>query len=67
MMSSSSIAISTLGAPRIGPRRELKTALESYWVGKSDAAALLDAASGLRAASWARQRVTTGSAKEEKP
>src|SRR5262245_33276863 len=54
-MSSPAIAVSTLGVPRIGPRRELKTALESYWAGKSTANALLDAASGLRAASWARQ------------
>jgi hypothetical protein len=41
--------------PRIGPRRELKSALESYWSGKSNAAALLEAAAGLRAANWARQ------------
>ena len=52
---SSSLAISTLGAPRIGPRRELKFALENYWAGKSDSATLLEAASGLRAANWARQ------------
>jgi 5-methyltetrahydropteroyltriglutamate--homocysteine methyltransferase len=51
-----SITISTLGFPRIGPRRELKTALESHWSGKSSAAALMEAASGLRAAAWARQR-----------
>jgi 5-methyltetrahydropteroyltriglutamate--homocysteine methyltransferase len=50
-----SIAISTLGTPRIGPRRELKTALESYWAGQSSAKALLDVAAGLRAANWARQ------------
>ena len=42
--------------PRIGPRRELKAALESYWSGKSDEAALLEAAAGLRAANWARQK-----------
>jgi 5-methyltetrahydropteroyltriglutamate--homocysteine methyltransferase len=41
--------------PRIGPRRELKSALESYWSGKSNAAALLEAAEGLRAANWACQ------------
>ena len=52
----SSLNVSTLGTPRIGPRRELKFALENYWSGKSDAAALLEAASGLRAANWARQR-----------
>jgi 5-methyltetrahydropteroyltriglutamate--homocysteine methyltransferase len=50
-----SIIVSALGFPRIGPRRELKTALESYWSGKTDAAALLRDAAGLRAAAWARQ------------
>ncbi|EKF19389.1 5-methyltetrahydropteroyltriglutamate--homocysteine S-methyltransferase [Nitratireductor pacificus pht-3B] len=40
----------------MGPRRELKFALESYWSGKSDAAALLEAAAGLRVAHWARQK-----------
>ncbi|WP_316977925.1 5-methyltetrahydropteroyltriglutamate--homocysteine S-methyltransferase [Shumkonia mesophila] len=50
-----SIVTSTLGFPRIGPRRELKTALESHWAGKSGARALLDDAAGLRAAAWARQ------------
>ncbi|MFI6867213.1 5-methyltetrahydropteroyltriglutamate--homocysteine S-methyltransferase [Nocardia sp. NPDC050406] len=29
-----------LGTPRIGPRRELKRAIESYWVGRIDAEAL---------------------------
>ncbi len=50
------IRIATLGVPRIGPRRELKAALESFWSGKSDAAALLATAADLRAASWRRQR-----------
>ena len=50
-----SLPVSTLGTPRIGPRRELKSALESFWSGKSDAATLLEAAIGLRAANWARQ------------
>lgn len=49
------VTIATLGFPRIGPRRELKHALESYWSGKSDEAALLEAAAGLRTAAWARQ------------
>lgn len=55
-MSLLSLPVSTLGVPRIGPRRELKAALESYWSGKSDAANLLESAAGLRAANWARQR-----------
>lgn len=54
-MSFLSLPVSTLGAPRIGPRRELKAALESYWSGKSDAAALLEIAAVLRAANWTRQ------------
>jgi len=56
-MSISSLPVATLGTPRIGPRRELKTALESYWSGKSDEKSLLESASALRAANWARQRL----------
>jgi 5-methyltetrahydropteroyltriglutamate--homocysteine methyltransferase len=55
-MSLASLPVATLGTPRIGPRRELKFALESYWAGKSDEAALREAASALRAANWARQK-----------
>ena len=50
------VTVATLGFPRIGPRRELKTALESYWSGKTDQAALLVAAADLRSKAWARQR-----------
>jgi 5-methyltetrahydropteroyltriglutamate--homocysteine methyltransferase len=50
-----SIPVSTLGTPRIGPRRELKFALEDYWAGKSDYATLQEKASALRCANWARQ------------
>ena len=50
------VTVATLGFPRIGPRRELKTALESYWAGKTDQAALLAAAADLRSKAWARQR-----------
>ena len=53
---SSTIAVATLGTPRIGPRRELKLALESFWSGTSDEKALLDTVAGLRAANWARQK-----------
>lgn len=49
------VSVATLGFPRIGPRRELKTALERYWSGKSDRAALLATAAELRAKTWARQ------------
>jgi 5-methyltetrahydropteroyltriglutamate--homocysteine methyltransferase len=50
------VTVATLGFPRIGPRRELKTALENYWSGKIDAQALLLLASDLRAQTWKRQR-----------
>src|SRR5215510_4675400 len=51
-----SLPIATLGMPRIGPRRELKIALESFWVGKSNENALLATAAALRSANWARQK-----------
>ena len=50
-----SITTSSLGFPRIGPRRELKKALESHWAGKAGSQDLLDDAAALRAATWARQ------------
>jgi 5-methyltetrahydropteroyltriglutamate--homocysteine methyltransferase len=55
-MSISSLSVASLGTPRIGPRRELKMALESYWSGKSDEKSLVATAAGLRAANWARQK-----------
>ncbi|MEB0286594.1 MULTISPECIES: 5-methyltetrahydropteroyltriglutamate--homocysteine S-methyltransferase [Cryobacterium] len=39
-----------LGYPRIGPRRELKKAVESFWAGTSSAVELEAAAAGLRQA-----------------
>lgn len=53
---SPSIPVATLGTPRIGLRRELKSALESYWSGKTGPTDLLQAAQGLRAANWGRQK-----------
>ena len=53
---SSTIAVATLGTPRIGPRRELKLALESFWSGATDEKALLATAAELRAANWVRQK-----------
>jgi 5-methyltetrahydropteroyltriglutamate--homocysteine methyltransferase len=50
------VTVATLGFPRIGPKRELKTALESYWAGKIDATALLAVAADLRARAWRHQR-----------
>ncbi len=45
-----------LGFPRIGAARELKFALESYWAGKSDRAALEQTGRDLRARHWAHQQ-----------
>jgi 5-methyltetrahydropteroyltriglutamate--homocysteine methyltransferase len=53
---STSLPVASLGTPRIGPRRELKFALESFWSGASDEKALIEAGAGLRAANWARQK-----------
>ena len=44
-----------LGFPRIGPKRELKRLLESYWDGKIDAKALEDGARALRRDIWKAQ------------
>ena len=44
-----------LGFPRIGARRELKQALERFWAGDTDAAALAADAAALRARHWALQ------------
>ncbi len=53
---STTLSVATLGNPRIGPHRELKAALESYWSGMSDEATLRAAAATLRADRWERQR-----------
>lgn len=46
---------STLGYPRVGPHRELKAALETYWRDGKEAP-LLDTAKSLRGASWRLQK-----------
>ncbi|MET0134361.1 MAG: 5-methyltetrahydropteroyltriglutamate--homocysteine S-methyltransferase [Kibdelosporangium sp.] len=48
-----------LGYPRIGPSRELKRALEHYWMGRSSADDLRSVARGLRARTW-RELATSG-------
>ena len=45
-----------LGFPRIGSRRELKRALESFWAKKVSETQLLEVAKALRAENWQRQR-----------
>ncbi len=46
----------SLGFPRIGADRELKKALEAYWKGDIDQAALLQVGRDLRAQHWKLQR-----------
>ena len=46
----------SLGFPRIGSRRELKKALESYWKGNIDQAALIEQGRRIRAAHWQIQQ-----------
>lgn len=48
--------ITYLGFPRMGRRRELKVALETFWRGETDAAALLDTARELRQRHWRQAR-----------
>ncbi|QUQ67679.1 5-methyltetrahydropteroyltriglutamate--homocysteine S-methyltransferase [Kutzneria sp. CA-103260] len=43
-----------LGYPRIGPRRELKRAVESYWAGRIDVDELQRVAADLRRDTWAQ-------------
>ena len=49
-------AATILGYPRIGPDRELKRAVESYWKGASGADELRGAAADLRRATRERLR-----------
>lgn len=44
-----------LGYPRIGAKRELKFALESYWQGKTSQAELIQSAQAVEAANWQAQ------------
>ena len=45
-----------LGLPRIGPDRELKFALESFWAGRCEEDQLDEVARSLRATTWERTR-----------
>ena len=56
MSDSPQVRVATLGFPRIGPKRALKSALERYWTGQIDAAALQAEAADLRAHAWRRQK-----------
>lgn len=56
MTTSANIRLHNLGFPRIGNKRELKFALESYWKGESDADQLLATAETLRSQNWQAQQ-----------
>ncbi|MCS6958950.1 MAG: 5-methyltetrahydropteroyltriglutamate--homocysteine S-methyltransferase [Pseudanabaenaceae cyanobacterium SKYGB_i_bin29] len=49
------VITATLGYPRIGKKRELKKALESFWHGQSPAQQLLDTKAELEQQSWQTQ------------
>ncbi|MDV7083064.1 5-methyltetrahydropteroyltriglutamate--homocysteine S-methyltransferase [Rhodococcus sp. IEGM 248] len=51
-----SFTATVLGSPRIGPNRELKKAVESYWAGRLDAEGLDALARDLRRQTWTRLR-----------
>jgi 5-methyltetrahydropteroyltriglutamate--homocysteine methyltransferase len=50
------VTTANLGFPRMGPGRELKQALESYWAGQCSVDELNAVGAGLRRAGWIRQR-----------
>ena len=53
-MTAPNFTCTVLGVPRIGPRRELKRAVEGYWKGSVSRADLESTAAGLRRDEWAR-------------
>lgn len=61
-----SVATAALGFPRMGPKRELKFALEKYWKGKINREELIQIAHTIEEQSWQLQidagigRVTVG-------
>lgn len=50
------VIAANLGFPRIGPKRELKKAVESFWKGESSEADLQNTAKGLRKMNWETQK-----------
>ncbi|MEB3021157.1 5-methyltetrahydropteroyltriglutamate--homocysteine S-methyltransferase [[Mycobacterium] crassicus] len=53
-MTAQPFTATVLGSPRIGPRRELKRATESYWAGRIGQDELKKVAAGLRRDTWAQ-------------
>ncbi|TQC48484.1 5-methyltetrahydropteroyltriglutamate--homocysteine S-methyltransferase [Rhodococcus sp. WS4] len=58
MSSTAAYGSSILGYPRIGPRRELKRALESYWHGTSTKEELVAVARDLQEETWSELAAT---------
>ncbi|WP_309234483.1 5-methyltetrahydropteroyltriglutamate--homocysteine S-methyltransferase [Nocardia sp. XZ_19_385] len=52
-VTSAPFTATVLGLPRVGPRRELKRATESYWAGRLDSAGLHSVAADLRRQQYA--------------
>ncbi len=50
------VVAGSLGYPRIGPKRELKKALERFWAGQSSEAELEEASRALRRDAWRLQQ-----------
>ena len=53
---SNNLRTHNLGFPRIGAKRELKRALESFWSKKTSETQLFETAKAIRAENWQRQR-----------
>ncbi|MUM19213.1 5-methyltetrahydropteroyltriglutamate--homocysteine S-methyltransferase [Mycobacterium sp. CBMA271] len=51
-MTAQPFTVTTLGSARIGPRRELKRATESFWAGRTTRTELETVAAGLRRDNW---------------
>jgi Cobalamin-independent synthase, N-terminal domain len=49
------LSSATIGFPRIGPKREMKKALEDYWAGKSSEADLVATSHAIEAQAWTSQ------------
>ncbi|MCH2037136.1 MAG: 5-methyltetrahydropteroyltriglutamate--homocysteine S-methyltransferase, partial [Rickettsiales bacterium] len=47
-----------LGFPRIGPKRELKKAVENYWKGESNAEELINISAEIRRQNWEMQKAS---------
>ena len=50
------IKVNCIGYPRIGPKRELKNALEKYWKSEISEADLLKCANELKKNNWQTQK-----------